>query len=1185
MIAVCLIESLIACGDEPICPSDLFVALQTSQISVDTDAVAPGVQADIRVRTSLSEGEEVTLDVDGSILTTTVDATGLATFEDVTVNTPATRIRASVSVFCGDASDELLIPVTVGPSCSLSFTPTPLANAFYAPALVFNTSTGNTPTAIVTTIPGSSIELFQNAGSGEQSLGTFDAGDDGIAEIPTTIADGSHSFRAFCTRGDTAAVSPPISLVVDTTPPSCAFVEPPPGTTITPSFDNNLNLADGIQLLVTAQVTGDDTIDETTTLTVGATAISSTKIDIDGKAGGLATIAATPGAVAFEFTARDHAQNTCTVNETYNVVLDGCDLVVTSPVTTVTTDASAAAGSQLDVLLQVSQACAGRTVTSDCGDNPSGIVAADGSLTLQPTLCATSPCEISEACTFTVSTADGVVTTTTAPIGFDDLGPTTTVAIVSPAIACGSVITPASDADPNTDGVQVIARVTSAGTNTLRVTNGGTSTLNAASDVTLTLAPGTTSLVGVGADEFGNLGLSAACAVSLADLTVSFAAPAADGIVNRADGTVAGDSLGFALCGSVNKAGASVELSIDGGAPQAATVTGTTWCRTVSLSESPPSHTITATALAGASSGAASLVLQVDITAPPAVDNFNAIALDRGSLEMTFDAPSEVPASYVVKVSTTLLNDGNFDTTGIVLPAPAPTAPGTPQSSTFAPALLQFGYFLGIATVDAAGNRSVAQIAGPISPFLDRTGGITSPNANLGSLRFGTAIAYGRFNDDDIDDLAVSAPNQNAGTAPFTGAVYIYFGSALGISATPNAIITSTVANGRFGSGLTAVRWSSATRDDLVVGAPGLGGHGKLSIFRGGEITAGARDAGTADSQITVSTNNPGAFAGSELGAWLVAADVDGEGTADLVVSMPKADAGQGGAVILYGDTFPATGNVVLSDLDATGVNGVVAELFVDPTAAGRQLGSYLHAVGPTQGVLDPTDDLVLAYLDDATTTDRLFVLRSDGTRPANAGVERRSFVATRDVQIDYVTSFASSELGAQVTTIDDRDGDGARDLVVSAHANNNNRGQVLVLSGATLSPSGVVRTSDPGVTLTTINGSSEMRLGAIVLARSDIASEIDGDAKQDLVLVGRSNGITRAFLWYSASLPAGTTTTTSASFVFNAPSTFKIGQINRPGALGIARWVGDLDDDGLEDICWASRIDLTDDGSFEVFD
>jgi hypothetical protein len=1179
--------ALIACGDDPICPSDLFVALQTSQISVDTDAVAPGVQADVRVRTSLSEGEVVTLEVldttDAILttLTTTVDAAGLALFEDVTVVAPATRLRASVDVFCGAAADELLIPVTVGAGCGLAFTPEPAFNAFYTPALVFNASSGNTPTALVTTVPGSSVELFQNTGTGEQSLGTFDTGDDGIVEIPTTLVDGAHAFRAFCTRGDTAAVSPPISLIVDTTPPTCAFIEPPPGTTITPAFDNNLDLSDGIQLLVTAQLTGSDTLDEITTLTVGATAVSSTKVDVDGRAGGFATLAATPGSVAFAFTGRDHAQNTCTITESYNVVLDGCDLVVTSPTAPVTSDASAAAGSQLDVTLQVSQACAGRTVTSDCGDNPSGVVAADGSLTLRPTLCATSPCETSELCTFTVSTFDGVVTSTSAQLTFDDQGPATTVAIVSPAISCGAVITPASDADPNIDGVQLVARVTSDGSKSLNITNGGSSTVDATNDVTLTLAPGTTSLIGIGADALGNLGASATCTVTLADITVSFAAPAADGFLSRADGTITGSSLGFALCGSVNKTGAAVTLSVDGGAPVAATVTGTTWCRDLTLTESPPSHTIVATATAGASSGFASLVLAVDLTLPAGVDNFAAVAVDRRSLQLTFDAPAESVVSYVIKASTTPLTDANFDTTGSALAAPAPAAPGTEQGLTFAPALLQFGYFLGVATVDAAGNRSVASIAGPLSPFLDRTGGITSPNANQGSLRFGTAIAYGRFNDDDIDDLAISAPTQNAGSATNAGAVYVYFGSSLGIGLVPDVTISSTVANGRFGAGLTAVRWSSATRDDLVVGAPGLGTHGQLSIFR--NLVTGARSATTADATISVDSGSPGSFTSGGLGSSLATADVDGDGTPDLVASAPTAAANSGAIAIVYGDTFPSTGNVQLSDTSSTGANGAIAELFLDPASSGRQLGRYLHAVGPTLGTLDATDDLVVGFLDDTTTTDdHLFVLRSDGSRPSTPGVTVRAFVAGRDTRFDYTTAFTITEFGAQATTIDDRDGDGARELVISAHAFNGARGQVLVLSGAT---TGIAATSAPGVTLTTINGGSGSRLGAILLARSDLDSDFDGAATDDLLVVGRLGTSDRGFLWYGGALPVGTTTTTSASFSFATPTEFRIGFINRTGSQGVARWVGDLDDDGLEDVCWATPITTGDDGAFEVFD
>ena len=759
-----------------------------------------------------------------------------------------------------------------------------------------------------------------------------------------------------------------------------------------------------------------------------------------------------------------------------------------------------------------------------------------------------------------------------------------TLAIVDPTVTCGTQISPASDIDAGAEGVQIVARVTSAGGGrTLELTNGsGTSSFDATKDVELTLDPGVNDMVGSGLDSLGNVG-TADCSLILTDLSLSFSAPAANGILARKDGTIVGSSITVPLCGSVNRAGATVELTIDGAAPVPATVTGTTWCRTITLAESPPSHTIIASAIAGSSFGSTSLVLRVDVTVPPPVVGFVASALDRQRIQVQWQSPDDggqPVAAQVLKFSPTVLSDANFEATGTVIATATPGAPGTDELVELFPARTGTDHWFAIATFDAAGNRTVVSL-GPVTPNFDRTGAIVAADVSQGLLALGFSIANGKFNDDDFEDVAVSAPTQNTGTLLRTGAVYVYFGGPFGIASTPDLRITSAIAEGRLGTGLTAVRWSSATRDDLVIGAPGIGTGGHIFVVRGGaSFGTGTRSATSAELQIAVHPTAPGFFAGSALGSALVSADVDGDGVVDLVASAPNGS-GIGGIAILYGDTV--TGNVLLSDVDSSGINGAICELFKDPGAtSGRRLGFYLHAVGPTEGPTDTTDDLVVVYADDYTTTgDTLFVLRSDGTRPVSAGVSARSFSIGRDVQINYVTNRAITEWGSQVTSIDDQNGDGARDLVVSAFRFND--GQTLIVSGSVTGTSGIAATNGPGVTLTTINGAGVDKFGGVVLQQRGQTPDIDGDGHQDVFIGGVAGGVAKAFVWFGGSIPIGTTTAASAAFTITAPTTFKLTRQMPQGIAGRASWVGDLTGDGLDDICWTSPFDNNGDGSFET--
>lgn len=765
------------------------------------------------------------------------------------------------------------------------------------------------------------------------------------------------------------------------------------------------------------------------------------------------------------------------------------------------------------------------------------------------------------------------------------------VVIQSPALAI--------DGDSSTEGVQTDVRVRS----TLRsgdeleliVRDSAGETVmtyrEAASGDDTTVFAGVTvpgpraTLEAIGRSECGDARDS--IDVELSDLAVSFALPAADGVVSARDGSVAGDRLTLALCGTVSRTNAAVTVSVDGAAPLAAVVDGASWCHTLTLEESPPVHALLVEATSGSSAGAATLRLGVDLTAPAAAGEVTADAPDRRHVALAWRGPADA-VRYIVKAATAPLTDANFDDEGVGVEIDA-SAAGAREAAVL-PARTGTPYWLGVASVDEAGNRSIAAIAGPIAPAFDARGPIDGPNRQQGALAMGAAIAHGRFNDDAFDDLAVAAPTQHAGGQLQSGAVYVYFGGPQGIAAQPSVTITGGAPGALAGTSLAAVPLTSADADDLVIGAPGAaGGDGRLFVFPGGAaFPSGSVTAATAPLQIGASAAGAGWFDNAGLGAAAVAADVDGDGVRDLIASAVRGG-GTGGAVIFYGGTV--TGSVALSDTDTSGFGGAIVEYMPDPLAQpGRGFGAYLHAVAPTRGPLDTDDDLIIGYTDDtATAGDSVYVVRGNGTRPA-ASLTQRAFAIGRDVRIDLATIYRNTEFGSQAIAIADENGDGARELVISAYRNLNGAGQVLVIDGDTLGTNGIARTTDPGVVWTTVQGAPGMRLGA-ALAERDARSaipprdDVDGDGLADLIVGGTVGNVAHLFVWFGGSLPAGATSIGTASIAIAGPPTFAFSSARPQGPAGQVRWAGDLNGDGLDDVCWSSPYDNANslDGGFVV--
>lgn len=520
--------ALAAC-DDPICTSEVFLAVQTSHIIEDVAPDQDGVQADVEVQTSIEGGAPVTLEVlDGDRVIETVtrpaEADGHVRFTGVTVSSPTTTLRASVETTCGSAEDERTLEVLPGSGCELSISPLPVDGALNATTDLEPATPGHRTELTVVTRPGWIVELRSTvegfpAGSYEATSA------DGRVTFVDHASDGAVQYQATCVGSDIALRSRRIDVLVDTTPPTCVLVVPDPDSTLTGGADTDGDPSNGIALTAELRVDGDHVVGQPVVFTVFQSPapeveVPGTPIDAQGRS--TLPLVLTDGLRQINATAYDAAGNTCTVEESVVVDAAACDLTFAGPaVYTVDANGTAADGSQADVVLQVSEACAGRGVSLECnGLSVFTLASAAGLATARMTVCGSAPCETEIACRAYTSTADGHDTITAARVRFDSQGPTTTVELAVPAAACGATLTPAADVDAMTPGVQVVASVLSPGATArqLDVTAGNaTQRFAAASPVTIVLAPGTNRLVGIGLDEHGNRGVSAPCVLTLAD--------------------------------------------------------------------------------------------------------------------------------------------------------------------------------------------------------------------------------------------------------------------------------------------------------------------------------------------------------------------------------------------------------------------------------------------------------------------------------------------------------------------------------------------------------------------------------------------------------------------------------------------------------------------------------------------
>lgn len=406
------------------------------------------------------------------------------------------------------------------------------------------------------------------------------------------------------------------------------------------------------------------------------------------------------------------------------------------------------------------------------------------------------------------------------------------------------------------------------------------------------------------------------------------------------------------------------------------------------------------------------------------------------------------------------------------------------------------------------------------------TTSIDTLQSNQGNAAFGfwTSTA-GDVNGDGYSDVIIGAPYFDNGTAD-EGTAFIFHGSASGITSTPAVILDHNVADGKFG-------WSVASAgdvngdgySDVIVGAPD------------GEMPAGngyfAVYHGSASGINTVPVSEVTSSVTAALGLSVASAgDMNGDGYSDVIVGAPGD--GDGKTFIFHGS--------------ASGINTVPVITLQLPVPSSPPFTAYygfsVSSAGDVNG--DGYSDIVIsaAFFNNGQIGEGAFCTYYGS--PTGV-VDANNLIESNQV---------SAQMGFSVSSAGDVNGDGFSDLIIGAISYSNGQsaeGAAFIYHGFpdTLSTSYLARLDDADMT------------GANFGRSVASAGDVNGDGFSDVIvgadafMDGANFNEGRAYIYFGSlnGLPA-------------TPSQI-LDDANQAGALyGVSvASAGDVNGDGFSDV------------------
>jgi hypothetical protein len=294
--------------------------------------------------------------------------------------------------------------------------------------------------------------------------------------------------------------------------------------------------------------------------------------------------------------------------------------------------------------------------------------------------------------------------------------------------------------------------------------------------------------------------------------------------------------------------------------------------------------------------------------------------------------------------------------------------------------------------------------------YYGSTGGLSvTPNWTAESNQTGSSYARvvtsaGDVNGDGYADVAVTAASFDNPEVD-EGKVFVYYGSATGLSLTANWTVESNQANSAFGvSASSAGDVNGDGYNDLIVGAANydvtLTDEGAAFLYLGSPSGLSA----------TPSWTGSGGQASASFGTWVACAgDVNGDGHSDIIVGAFRYDNGQTdeGAAFVFMGTSTAAGLQLMP--------GWMGE----SNLANSSYGTCVASAGDVNG--DGYSDVIVGapFYNSATTGGRAFLYYG-----SSAGLS-----LTANATIDGTQ--ANSLMAFMVAGAGDVNGDGYSDVLI----------------------------------------------------------------------------------------------------------------------------------------------------------